>query len=301
MNPVDQELFVNYVKSPLHVGFTGLGHLGHAMAQHLAGQGVRLTVWNRTQKKAEDLKLPVAKTPKELIDSVDAVIINLFDSDAVESVMAGKDGLLSGDCKGKILIDTTTNHFSRVVDFHAMAQKKGATYLECPVLGSVVPASQGKLTVLVSGDKIAYETVHPLLSHLGSTIYYMGDQPARATKMKLVNNLVLGSFMATCAEAIALGEAAGISRAEVIDILLSGAGNSMVLNAKKDKLKDTEFSAHFSSALIYKDLHYLQDLCRTLNKPLFIGSTVKELYAIARSKGQESRDFSAIYEVFKDL
>ncbi len=118
------------------------------------------------------------------------------------------------------------------------------TYLECPVLGSVVPASQGKLTVLVSGDEQAYASVKPLLSQIGSSLFYL-KEPGLATKMKLVNNLVLGSFMATCAEAVALGEAVGISRDEVIDILLSGAGNSMILAAKKDKLKNAEFSRIF--------------------------------------------------------
>jgi 3-hydroxyisobutyrate dehydrogenase len=74
----------------------------------------------------------------------------------------------------------------------------------------------------------------------------------------------------------------------------------MVLSAKKEKLKNGEFSTHFSSALIYKDLHYLQDLCRTLEKPLFTGSMVKELYAMTRSRGIDHLDFSAIYTVFRD-
>jgi 3-hydroxyisobutyrate dehydrogenase len=280
------------------VGFIGLGHLGHTIARRLIDHGVSLTVWNRTPAKAVDLGVPIAASPKDLAASVDIVIINLFDSDAVEAILTGPEGLLSGPCAGKVIIDTTTNHFGRVGDFYARAREHGATYLECPVLGSVIPASQGKLTILVSGDKAAYESVWPLLSLMGSTLFYLAE-PALATKMKLVNNLVLGSFMATCAEAVALGEAAGIDRSEVIDILLAGAGNSMVLAAKKDKLKNEEFSAHFSSALIYKDLHYLQDLCRTLNKPLFVGSTVKELFAIVRSRGIDDQDFSAIYEVFK--
>ncbi|MFZ0005849.1 MAG: NAD(P)-dependent oxidoreductase [Methanoregula sp.] len=288
------------MKPTKNVGFIGLGHLGHSIAAHLVEQGVSLTVWNRTAAKADDLGMQGAKSPGDLISRVDVVILNLFDSDAVASVLAGKDGLFSGSCKGKIIIDTTTNHFARVVEFHSLVREHGATYLECPVLGSVVPASQGKLTVLVSGDEQAYASVKPLLALIGSAVFYLRE-PALATKMKLVNNLVLGSFMATCAEAVALGEAAGIRRDEVIDILLSGAGNSMILSAKKDKLKNAEFSPHFSSALIYKDLHYLQDLCRTLNKPLFIGSTVKELYAITRSKGVDNRDFSAIYEIFKEF
>ena len=288
------------MKPPMNVGFIGLGHLGHSIVQHLVEQGISLTVWNRTPAKADDLGLPVARSPGDLIGRVDVVVLNLFDSDAVASVLAGKDGIFSGPCKGKIIIDTTTNHFGRVAEFHSQVRERGVTYLECPVLGSVVPASQGKLTVLVSGDEQAYASVKPLLSQIGSSLFYL-KEPGLATKMKLVNNLVLGSFMATCAEAVALGEAVGISRDEVIDILLSGAGNSMILAAKKDKLKNAEFSPHFSSALIYKDLHYLQDLCRTLNKPLFTGCTVKELYGITRSKGVDNLDFSAIYEIFKEF
>src|SRR5271157_932760 len=191
------------MKLSVNVGCIGLGHLGHTIAQHLAEQGVSLTVWNRTPAKAADLGVPVARSPGDLVGRVDVVILNLFDSDAVASVLAGPDGLFSGPCAGKIIIDTTTNHFGRVCEFHTLVREHGATYLECPVLGSVVPASQGKLTILVSGDKPTYEHVKPLLSLMGSTLFYLGE-PALATKMKLVNNMVLGSSMATCAEAVAL-------------------------------------------------------------------------------------------------
>lgn len=300
MNLIDQELLYEwYMRPTMKVGCIGLGHPGHIIAQHLAGQCISPTVWNRTPAKARDLNVPIAQTPKDLIGCVDVIILNFFDSDAVESVMAGPDGLFSGNCTGKIIFDTTTNHFGRVLAFHTYAREHGAVYLECPVLSSVVPASQGNLTVIVSGDREAYESVKPLLALIGFSLFYLGE-PMLATKMKLVNNLVLGSFMATCAEAVSLGEAAGIGRNEMIDILLSAAGNSMILAAKKGKFKNEDFSAHFSSVFICKDLHYLQDLCRTLNKPLFTGSTVKELYAIAKAKGIEDRDFSAIYEVFKE-
>jgi len=283
----------------MKVGFIGLGHLGKTIAQHLIREGADLTVWNRTREKAEGLGVPVAASPRDLADASDVVILNLFDSAAVEEVLAGAEGIFSGNCRGKTVIDTTTNHFERVAAFHDLCRKQGVSYLECPVLGSVVPASQGALTVLVSGDRAVYAAARPLLEKIGKTHFFLGE-PALATKMKLVNNLVLGSYMATCAEAVALGEAAGISRAECIDILLAGAGNSMVLNAKKEKLKNEDFSTHFSSALIYKDLHYLQDLCRTMKKPLFTGSMVKEVFALTRSREIDHLDFSAVYHIFRD-
>ena len=284
----------------MRVGFIGTGHLGKAIAQHLIAGGVGIVVWNRTPEKAAGLNVPVARSPKELAGMADIVVMNLFDSDAVAAVLGGETGLLAGDIRGKIVIDTTTNHFDRVPAFYEQCRDRGATYLECPVLGSVVPASQGALTVLVSGDSDAFARARPLLETIGKTIFYL-KEPALATKMKLVNNLVLGSFMATCAEAVALGEAAGVSRPECIEILLSGAGNSMVLNAKKENLKNGEFPTHFSSALIYKDLHYLQDLCRALKRPLFTGSIVKEIFGLTRSRGTDHLDFSAVYQVFRDL
>jgi len=283
----------------MKAGFIGLGHLGKTIAKRLISEGVELTVWNRTKEKALDLGIPVASTPAALMSGVDVVFLNLFDSDAVSAVLEGPDGLLSGDCNGKIIVDTTTNHFDRVAGFYEAARIRGAVYLEAPVLGSVMPASQGALTVLVSGEKSGYERVRPLLEKIGKTIFYL-EEESQATKLKLVNNLVLGTLMATCAEAVAFGEAVGVDRATVVDILLAGAGNSMVLNGKKNKLINEDFSTHFSSSLIYKDLHYLQDLAKTLRKPLFTGSAVKELYGMTYAMGIEGEDFSAIYKLFKE-
>lgn len=284
----------------MKAGFIGLGNLGRAMAKRLISQDVELVVWNRTREKAEELGVEVADSPASLLSEVDFVFLCLFDSNAVRSVATGRDGLLSGECEGKVIIDTTTNHFEAVADFHRMFREKGAHYLEAPVLGSVVPASRGRLTVLVSGDRQAYERALPYIDKIGEHIFYLG-RPTLATRMKLINNLVLGSFMAAIAEAVVLGECAGLSREKVLEILASGAGNSMVLNAKREKLQNEDFSTHFSSALIYKDLHYLQDLARVLKRPLFMGSTAKELFALTFPKNLDALDFSVVYRVLKEL
>ncbi len=282
----------------MRIGFIGLGNLGMTMAKRLLSEGVNLTVWNRTVEKARALNCPVAKSPADLISQTDIVFLNLFDSDAVSNVIKGKDGLVEGDCSRKVIIDTTTNHFDRVTEFYEILSKNNASYLEAPVLGSVIPASQGMLTVLVSGEEKAFERARPFIEKIGKNIFYL-KTPQLATKMKLINNLVLGSFMATLAEAISFGEDAGLDRAKVIEILLSGAGNSMVLNAKREKIIKEDFSTHFSCSLIYKDLHYLQDLAKTMKRPLFTGSLTKEVFGMTLSEGIEAEDFSAVYKIFK--
>jgi len=284
----------------MKTGFIGLGHLGKAMARRLISEGIELVVWNRTREKASDLGVKIADNPASLISEVEILFMNLFDSAAVEAVIAGKEGILKGECKGKIIIDTTTNHFELVMLFHEILRKHEASYLESPVLGSVVPASQGTLTVLVSGEKIAFDRALPYIEKIGKNSFYLGE-PTLATKMKLINNLTLGSFMATLAEAVVFGEKAGIEKAKVLDILAAGAGNSAVLNAKREKLTKEDFSTHFSSSLIYKDLHYLQDLARSLKRPLFTGSVAKELFGMTFSRNLDSLDFSGIYRILKEL
>ncbi|HEX8950085.1 MAG TPA: NAD(P)-dependent oxidoreductase [Dissulfurispiraceae bacterium] len=284
----------------MKAGFIGLGHLGKAMAKRLISEGVKLSVWNRTREKAADLGVEVADSPARLISDNEVVFINLFDSHAVRSVMTGRGGILEGNCRGKIVIDTSTNHFDAVNVFYDMLRGCNASYLEAPVLGSVVPAATGSLVVLVSGAKEAFDKARPYIEKIGKNIFYL-EQPSFATKMKLVNNLALGVFMAAISEAVAFGEAAGIDKEKVLDILSAGAGNSAVLTAKKEKLLKDDFSTHFSSSLIYKDLHYLQDLAWELRRPLVTGSMVKELYGMTFSKNMEEMDFSAVYKVIKGL
>ncbi|RMG69429.1 MAG: NAD(P)-dependent oxidoreductase [Nitrospirae bacterium] len=280
------------------IGFVGLGNLGRAIANRLISKGHRLLVWNRTRQKAEGLDARIASSLKEVVSEAEVVFLCLFDSRAVKAVLTAKEGLLSEDVKDKVIIDLSTNHFRDVLNFYRLCEERGAHYLESPVLGSVVPASQGALTVLTGGERKAYERVKPLLQDIGRHLFYF-EKPTVATKMKLINNLTLGSFMATLAEAIALAEDAGIDRSEAIEILSVGGGNSLVLNAKREKLLKEDFSTHFSNALIYKDLHCLQDLAFEMKRPLFTASVVKELFGETCKEGFSDEDFSSIYKLFK--
>lgn len=281
----------------MNVGFIGLGNIGKAIAKRLLEKGIPLTVYNRTGSKAEGLDATIAATPTAACGG-EVVFLCLFDSVAVEEVLTGDDGLLELDLSGKIIVDLTTNHFDDAEGFADTITALGGSYLEAPVIGSVVPASKGSLTVLVSGEEETYEKVLPYLQIIGSTIFFLGE-PGLASRMKLVNNMVLGSFMTALAEGLSLGVSAGFTPETVLQVLEAGAGQSLVLTAKKAKLLENDFSPHFSVGAIYKDLHYMQDLARHMGRPMFTGSTAKELFAMAVKQGLEDEDFSAVYEALK--
>lgn len=282
----------------MKLGFIGLGSLGTAIARRLIGQGENILVWNRTKSKIENIKAEMAVSPGEVVEQCPVIILNLFDSDAVYDVMVAENGLLSVDGSNKIIIDTSTNHFKAVIAFNEMFEKKNFKYLEAPVIGSVVPALDGKLTSVVSGERSVFEKVKQIIEKYSTNIFYHSDM-GTASKIKILNNLVLGSFMATLAESISIAEKSGIDKKQFIDIISVGAGNSGVLNAKKKKLLEEDFSNHFSSECIHKDLKYLQELTNDLNCPSFIGSVVKNIYAMTFSKNIEKQDFSGVYNLFK--
>lgn len=282
----------------MKIGFIGLGTLGREIAKRLISQGVELIIWNRSKEKAKQLELELVETPKDLISMVDKVFIIVSDSEASKKVIFGKDGLVEGDIQGKTIIDLTTNHYRYVVEAEKELKQKGAYYLEAPLLGSVIPAQRGELTVLVGGDRNKFEETKGIFEKFCRNMIYLGEV-GKATKLKLINNMVLGGYMAVLAEAMAIGEKAGLEKELLLEVLSNGAGRSYVLEVKKQKLLEEKFEPHFSVELMYKDLHYAQDLFKDFKAFSMVLQNVKEVYGFARSKDLGHLDFSVVYKIFK--
>ena len=280
------------------IGFIGLGNLGTAITTRLSQLGETLVVYNRNIEKIKDLGYEIVSSPKEILQKCDVVFLCLFDSEAVKQILTGDNGLLCEELKGKTIIDLTTNHYEDVLEFHKLVNDFGGNYLENPVFGSVAPALKGELTVVSSGKTEVFEAMKPILEKIAKEIFHL-EIPASATKMKLINNLCLGSFMATLAECTALAESCEIPKAKALEILGVGGGQSLVLKAKTQKLIDEDFSAHFSNNAINKDLHLLQDLAYNLKLPLYSAAIPKELFSKMKMMGKGEEDFSSIYQLFK--
>jgi 3-hydroxyisobutyrate dehydrogenase len=280
------------------IGFIGLGNLGTAITARLSQLGETLVVYNRNIEKIRNLGYEIVSTPKEILQKCDVIFLCLFDSEAVKQILTGDNGLLCEELKGKTIIDLTTNHYEDVLEFHKLVNDVGGNYLENPVFGSVAPALKGELTVVSSGKTEVFEAVKPILEKIAKEIFHL-PVPSSATKMKLINNLCLGSFMATLAECTALAESCEIPKAKALEILGVGGGQSLVLKAKTQKLIDEDFSAHFSNNAINKDLHLLQDLAYNLKLPLYSAAIPKELFSKMKMMGKGEEDFSSIYQLFK--
>src|SRR5713101_6128096 len=282
------------------IGFIGMGHMGSHMAPRLIRAGYHLTVYDRTREKAQAIAgATVADTPEEAASNSDVVIPIVSNDAALEEVMLGPNGVLAGTHAGSVIIDmsTVSPHTSRHL-FQA-AREKGVAMIDAAVSGSVPQVEQGSLVIFVGGDQQTYEQCKPILDVLGENSFYMGASGMGST-MKLVVNTLLGLGMQALAEAIALGEKAGLEKGLLLDVL----GQTTVLTpgqkSKLENAKREEYPTNFALSLMHKDLSLVLSQAYDLSVSMPATAAAQQMYTAAMAKGRDA-DFSLMIQFMEEL
>ena len=218
----------------MHIGIAGTGKMGSVIATRLASLGATVTVWNRTQAKAQALLnagIGWAATPRELAEKTDLVISLLTDDAALDDVFLSADGLLSGAVTGKLFVEMSTVPPAKHQALAARAKAVQAAYLECPVGGSVGPAKDGKLIGFAGGTADDLARARPILEKLCRRLEHVGGHGAGAA-MKLAVNLPLMVYWQTLGEALSLVAPLVLDPARVIDILADSSGGPNMLKVR---------------------------------------------------------------------
>jgi 3-hydroxyisobutyrate dehydrogenase len=218
----------------MHIGIAGTGKMGSAIARRLLGCQHRVTVWNRTAGRAQPLVAQGAgwaATAAELASGADMVISMVTDEAALDSVYLGVLGLLSSDVKGKLFVDMSTVKPAKQQELAARVIAAGASYLECPVGGSVGPAQEGKLLGFVGGAASDLERAREVLAQLCRRVEHVGPHGAGAT-MKLAINLPLMVYWQTLGEALSLIQPLGLDPARVVEIFAETSGGPNMLKVR---------------------------------------------------------------------
>jgi 3-hydroxyisobutyrate dehydrogenase len=282
------------------IGFIGMGHMGSHMASRLIRAGYRLTVYDRTREKAQAITgATVAETPKEAADHSEVIISIVTDDAALEEVMLGPNGVLAGAHTGSVLIDMSTVSPRASLGLFQAARAKGVTMIDAAVSGSVPQVEQGRLVIFVGGEQETYQQCQPILDTLGQSSFYMGPS-GMGTTMKLVVNTLLGLGMQALAEAIALGEKAGLSK----DVLLDVLGQTTVLTpgqkSKLENVKRGQYPTQFALSLQHKDLRLILNEADEVSVPMPATAVALQMYTAALTKGMDA-DFSMMIEFMKQL
>jgi 3-hydroxyisobutyrate dehydrogenase-like beta-hydroxyacid dehydrogenase len=283
------------------VGFAGLGAMGTGIVQRLLDARYHVVGWNRTKEKAQpllDAGMGWVDTPRELAASVDVLFTMLTNTAAIEATAAGPDGVLAGLGEGIVWADISTIAPDASVALAERVRAKGAWFLDCPVSGSPATLAAGEMSVMVGGDREAFDHIAEVLRAIGPKVTYIGPN-GQAILTKVAINLALVVSVTALAEGVALVEKAGVDRTAAVDAILKSVIASPVVRYRAPLLlEDTDVFADVE--LQQKDLVLAQELARRLGMAVPTCAATSEMLNAARSSKQADRDFIvSVHEAYR--
>ncbi|SDL55228.1 NAD(P)-dependent oxidoreductase [Pedobacter antarcticus] len=274
----------------LKIGWVGLGNMGNVMAANILKAGYELHVFNRSRGKENELVSAGAVSAaglEELARDCDIVFTMLADDNAVKSVY--EDGLLSGIGQGKLLIDMSTVAPATSVYLAGLCQSHAVSFLDAPVSGSVQPATEGTLIIMVGGESEDYQQALPLFEVLGKLSLHLGGHGA-GSSAKVAINYLLAVQTQALAETVLFAQRNGIDKERMLQIVNEGACGNKMSQLKTPSIIKGEFPAAFALKYIVKDLKLAKQA--GLDSPL--ANPVLDTFSAAMQSGLGNEDLMAV-------
>ncbi|HEY2319039.1 MAG TPA: NAD(P)-dependent oxidoreductase [Solirubrobacteraceae bacterium] len=278
------------------LGWVGVGRMGRALVTRLLRAGYEVGVYNRTREKAADLQqlgAILVDSPADLADR-DLVFTMVAGSADVEEVCAG---LLSrSDVAPGLIVDSTTISPAAAERIRATAEQRGTAMLAAPVSGNPKVAESGRLTIVASGPRDAWQRARPYLELLSRRVTYVGEGE-RARLVKICHNLMLGVVAQCMAEVTVLAEKGGVARADFLEFLNDSVMGSTFTRYKSPAYVNLDFTPTFTPELLLKDFHLGFEAARDLDVTMPLAAATEQIVqGLKGLKGNEV-DFAALIEV----
>jgi len=277
------------------LGFVGIGYMGRPIARRLLESGFKLTTFDRNHSKAEELIRyggTVAESISELSSSCNVVLSCLPSDKAVLDVYRGPDGVFANAHRGSRVIDLSTVYPQTSLELSRLGSECGVEVLDVTISGSTPAAENGLLTLFGGGDKEFFDAAEAIFRVIAKKYFYLGPSGSGAT-MKLVVNTLLGIGMQAIAEAVALGEKAGLNRNRLLDVLSQTAVVAPAHVGKLLRAMKSDYSPQFPIRLMNKDFGLILNLAAAVGTRM--PATVAAFEANARQSDEGAeQDFSAV-------
>ena len=280
------------------LGFVGLGEMGGRMVKRLLDAGRTVVGYNRTRSKATwliEAGMRWADTPRAVAEAADVIFTMVRDTEALRAVTEGPDGLLAGLGPGKIYVDMSTVSPAVSRELAAKVATQGAQMLDAPVSGSVITLEAGELSIMVGGDREAFEKVRPILQDIGPTVTYVGGNGLAVT-MKIAINLSLPVQILAFAEGLLLAEKSGVPREKAAEAFFNSVVASPALKYRGPFVLQMPEKPLFDVNMMQKDLLLALELGRQLDVPLPTTAITNEMLTTARAMGLADQDFAILFE-----
>jgi 3-hydroxyisobutyrate dehydrogenase len=277
------------------LGFVGIGYMGRPIARRLLESGFKLTAYDRDQSRAEEL-IPfggnVAQRVSELSSNCSVVLSCLPSDEAVLDIYKGPGGVFANAHPGSRIIDLSTVYPETSQELSRLGSEHGIEVLDVTISGSTPAAERGLLTLFGGGNKECFDGAESIFRVISQKYFYLGPSGSGAT-MKLVVNTLLGVGMQAIAEAVALGEKAGLDRNRLMNVLSQTAVVAPAHLSKLQSAMKSDYSPQFPIRLMNKDFGLILNLAAAVGARMPAAGAAFEINARQSDEGAE-QDFSAV-------
>ena len=280
----------------MRIGIVGTGRLGEAVGLHLLDIGYVVTVFNRTKEKTRNLKEKgaiIVESPKRVAENSELVITIVKDADAVNEVIFGNSGVMSGKHEGMCIADMSTVNPNSTKEISESVISDGIDYVEIPVMGGPNVAIDGKLVMMVSGKKEIFEKFKKVFDSIAEQSFYIGDT-GTAHAIKLAMNLQIAMLALSLSEGITLTKKAGFDPEIFLKILNSTYFKTGMSEGKAYKMIKGNYEPTFTLANLKKDLDTIYDAADSCNAELPMAKLARKIYADAKDAGFGDLDYTGI-------
>lgn len=287
----------------MKVAFLGLGVMGYPMAGHLAAAGHEVTVYNRTQARADQWLSEHSgdseRSPSAAARGADMVFSCVGNDHDVRQVLIEQDGAFDGMESGSILVDHTTASAKLARELHEHAHERGVRFLDAPVSGGQAGAEGGQLAIMLGGDVSVFAEVEPVIDCYAKVAKLIGG-PGSGQLCKMVNQICIGGLVQALSEGINLAERAGLDIEPVLEVITQGAAGSWQMQNRSTTMVADEFEFGFAVDWMRKDLGMCLEEGDRLGARLPVTALVDQLYADVQARGGGRWDTSSLIKLLSD-
>ncbi|MCF8534438.1 MAG: NAD(P)-dependent oxidoreductase [Reyranella sp.] len=281
------------------VAFLGLGVMGFPMAGHLAAKGHDVVVYNRTFAKAEAWtkkhKGTAAKTPREAAAGREIVFCCVGNDADLRSVVLGPDGAFAGMAKGTIFFDNTTASADIARELHAEGKQKGIDFVDAPVSGGQAGAENGQLTVMCGGEQASFDKAKPVADAFSKAVTLIGP-PGSGQITKMMNQMCIAGIVQGLAEALNLGQRAGLDMDKVMTAISKGAAQSWQMENRWQNMVAGKFDYGFAVDWMRKDLGISMAEGKRHKAQMPLVALVDQFYGRVQERGGGRWDTSSLIQ-----
>ena len=241
------------------------------------------------------------RTPAETAQGTEVVLSVVVNAKQTEAILFGQGGAAQVMAQGSVFVSSATMAPSDAKALAGRLREIGVLYLDAPISGGAKRAAAGELTIMASGEPLAFERAGHLLDALAQKVYRLGDQAGTGASFKMINQLLAGVHIAAACEAVALASKLGIDLPTVYEVITASAGNSWMFENRVPHILSGDYTPLSSVEIFVKDLGIVQGMAQAERCPVPIAAAAMQMYLAAAGSGMGGDDDSSLARTYAQL